>query len=222
MHLKSMLPVFEIPKTTPEQQQEIEKWEDEQRSAKHLERLKHSQIPPRFQNANIGECCSAVQAFAEDFDVSSPRGLILTGDVGVGKTHQACAFLNSLLDDYPVRFASMTKILCEVTATFGNQDSELEVISKYINARVLVIDDLGKGNQTEWSAARIFEIIDGRYDNNKPTIITTQYSAQQLAQRLAAGGDVCTADAIVSRLQKENYDSILLKGEDRRMRSLCD
>ena len=45
---------------------------------------------------------------------------------------------------------------------------------------LLIIDDLGTEQDTEWSRSRIYNIIDNRYRNGLPLIVSTNKSIDQL------------------------------------------
>ena len=70
-----------------------------------------------------------------------------------------------------------------------------------------MLDDLGKESPTEWAVEQLFSIINGRYDEGKPLIVTTNYGSEDLVKRLTprpdANGyaDDTTARAIVDRLR---------------------
>ena len=49
---------------------------------------------------------------------------------------------------------------------------------------MLIIDDLGKERPSEWTLEKLFTIINNRYENNLPVIITTNYNRDKLRERL--------------------------------------
>ena len=177
--------------------------------------ISQSGIPTRFREADVSSCDSALQAYAEGFNPESSGNLVIRGEVGTGKTHGACAILRHLAKRSNVLFATMGGILREIRETYGNDSSESKVIEKYAKTEVLVIDDFGKEKPTEWALQVMFEIIDTRYRENRPTIFTTQYSSGELVERLAETGNVATAKAIVSRMS--DCVSVVLDGPDRRL-----
>ena len=82
------------------------------------------------------------------------------------------------------------------------------------DADLLVIDDLGKENQTPWAVSMIYMAIDDRYNTRKPVVITSNFSKRELIARLSIAADSSTAEAIVSRLF-EMTTKIEMGGEDR-------
>jgi DNA replication protein DnaC len=91
----------------------------------------------------------------------------------------------------------------DIKAAFKYEDGEEVETARLQNCELLVIDDLGKEQCTKWSVAKLYEILNDRYENNKPVIITTNYSQDELTRRLTPdGGDSKTAGSMVSRLKE--------------------
>ena len=81
--------------------------------------------------------------------------------------------------------------------------------------RVLVIDDLGKENANAWALTTLFQIINSRYEDGKPTIYTSQYDLQSLQRRMSRQRESESAEAIVSRICETSV-IVQLGGKDRR------
>ena len=81
---------------------------------------------------------------------------------------------------------------------------------------MLIIDDLGKEQCTDWSISTLYSIMNDRYENMLPTIITTNYNSEDLARALTPKGyDNYKAKAIISRL-KEVSKVLTMAWEDAR------
>lgn len=63
----------------------------------------------------------------------------------------------------------------------------------YSSVDLLVIDDLGKEKPTEWVLEKLFLIVNNRYNNYLPIVITTNYNRNQLTY-LANSGRIYTVD----------------------------
>lgn len=131
------------------------------------------------------------------------QGLYFYGDCGTGKTHLAAAIsLELIKKQVPVIFKTDIDLLSELKKTFdGNGDAtEHEILELYRQADLLVIDDLGKQNPTNWALPILSNIINDRYEDMRPVIVTTNYSDSELIARLSKYGDFKTAKSLVSRL----------------------
>lgn len=144
--------------------------------------------------------------------VSKGMNVYICGDVGSTKTTLASAAVLELLGTRSVRMTSVVAMLDSIKAGFKDDYDPLPV---YERAAVLVLDDLGKGQQTPYTLERLFVLMDYRSGNLLPTIVTTQYQPGKLIARMASQGDEETAKAIVSRLRQDCL-TIRLTGPDRR------
>ena len=143
------------------------------------------------------------------------KGLILVGNNGVGKTHLACSIANDLIKNgIPIIYGILINLLAELKNIYDvdNNISEMEIIKLYEKVDLLIIDDLGKEKPSEWGLEKLFTIINSRYENNLPVIITTNYDQNSLIDRLSINGEIETAKSIISRLYEMCY---LVKIEDR-------
>lgn len=154
-------------------------------------------------------------------DIHDDQGLYLLGPVGTFKSTTACAILKAFLMENPgkrVRFANVSRMFQDVRSSYedSTEESEGQIMASLSKAHLVVLDDLGKGELSAWGLERLYVIVNNRYDEMLPTIVTTQYPMDELGRRLAANGDADTAVAIVSRLfhvcKVRTFD-----GPDRRM-----
>lgn len=145
------------------------------------------------------------------------NGLFIAGPCGVGKSHLAYAIANDLIKKHntDVVCATMIELLFKLKESFKNNDNE--ILNLYKHCSLLIIDDLGKERPTEWVASKIYEIIDARANNIKPTIVTTNYVAEDLIKKMTPDKDDLTARATVDRLY-ETCEYIAIDGESLRGR----
>ncbi|MGF7185978.1 DNA replication protein DnaC [Desulfitispora alkaliphila] len=118
-------------------------------------------------------------------------GLMFTGQVGSGKTFLAAAIANELLKSkVNVLFAVVPDLLDEIKSTFNNNyksdntKDELNLLKKLRDVDVLILDDLGVHNYTQWSNNKIYSIVNYRVNNSLPTIITTNLSLREMEELL--------------------------------------
>lgn len=138
--------------------------------------------------------------------------------VGAGKTHAASAMMARLFAEagYEVAFTTAKGMLERVKATFDEGGAEAAV-ARYAKCDVLVLDDLGKEDATGWSVGTVFSVLDTRYEDMRPTIVTSNYAPSALADRLARRGERVTAETIASRTS-QTCRPVYLGGRDRRRR----
>lgn len=147
------------------------------------------------------------------------KGLYIEGTNGTGKTHIAAAITLALINRfYRAIFQTANDMLADIKKAYNEYSdcTEDEILSKYKNADLLVIDDLGKEQVTNWGVSVLFTIINYRYAEMLPTIITTNYNENMLIERLTPkDGDSSNIMSIVSRL-RETTDVITMVWNDYR------
>ena len=176
-------------------------------------------IPPRFRGAI--EMPAEVAAWVDRG--TDAQGLYLTGQVGTGKTHTAwfavghwC--LSTGIRPYTPRtqgvegwstagptviFTRMTDLLDDLRPG----DFSRQRVRDCQNAKLLVIDDIGAEKASEWTAERLYTIIDHRYANCLPLIVTSNLPPAKLADQ--------TGERSASRLA-EMCQVVAMTGTDRR------
>ena len=190
---------------------EEEKRVEQEHRKKRVKAYKKAGIKPRFLEA---QSCMAKDIYSL---IRQGTGAYIFGNVGTGKTYLASAVARLAIDDdMSTRVTDTLDILASLKATFGTDESEEDVLSRLSRCKLLVIDDLGKESPTDWTLSQLFRIINARYEQMRPVIVTTQFSRPELIERLAKNGDEETAVAIVSRLF-EMCELVNMGGEDRRL-----
>lgn len=115
-------------------------------------------------------------------------GLLFTGPVGCGKTFLAGGIANALMEaGREVLFIVVPDLLDEIKATYdpNRNNSELteqHLMDKARSVEVLILDDLGAHNYTDWTRNRLYSIINYRLNNALRTVVTTNLSPQELEE----------------------------------------
>ena len=105
-------------------------------------------------------------------------GLLLWGSVGTGKSYFAGCIANALMEkEISVKMTNFALILGDLVATFDGKNT---CISRLCSYPLLILDDFemewGMGNGPE----QIYNVVDSRYRSQKPLIITTNLSIDEL------------------------------------------
>ena len=123
--------------------------------------------------------------YAEKFQEMKKEGigLLIYGEPGNGKTYVSSCIANRLMERLtPVICISVNGILDKIKQTFNTWGSEGEetIIRSLSNADLLVLDDLGTEQDKDWPKTVIYNILDNRYRNRLPLIVTTNISLKEL------------------------------------------
>ena len=133
------------------------------------------------------------------------NGLLMIGSYGTGKTHLSTAIANQLINTgVPVIAMTMIDLLARIKQSYDSTDtvSEAEIMKIYEDIPLLIIDDIGSEQPTEWGITRIYAIINARYEAYMPTIVTTNYGTKELIKRMTPGGDSHNAEKTIDRLKE--------------------
>lgn len=175
-------------------------------------RLERAGVGVRFQKA------ASTQAKELALALSQGKNVFISGAVGSGKTHLACAVARELLAKNLVRnvqFARCVSLFDEIKRSFN---AGTDALAPYRTCGVLVLDDLGKQASTPWSLERLFDLVDDRYARFLPTITTSNYNPRDLIVHLACSRDMTVSQAIVSRLLSDCVH-ITTKHKDNRIKA---
>jgi len=113
-------------------------------------------------------------------------GLLYTGPVGCGKTFLVAAIANRLIEyNRTLLFLIVPDLLDELRSTFGRSDvSELDLLDIAKTVPILILDDMGAHNYTEWTRNRLYSILNHRVNEQLPTLITTNLDFAEIGYYL--------------------------------------
>jgi len=137
---------------------------------------------------------------------------VVTG-CGCGKTHLAVSLAKAALDlRYTVKMATEDELLADIKASYGDaaERSEAQIIAELAQPWLLVLDDVGTVGvkSVEWYQGIIYGVVDRRYRESTPIVMTTNLGPHDLAQRLGP--------RTMSRLSEMGV-GLHLDGPDRRL-----
>jgi DNA replication protein DnaC len=114
--------------------------------------------------------------------------LLLSGPVGVGKTHLAVAIGKHAVENekLEVLFTVVPDLLDHLRASFDPK-AETAYDERFMavkDSQLLILDDLGTENATPWAREKLFQIINHRYTEQLPTVITTNIDMNKIDERI--------------------------------------
>lgn len=176
-------------------------------------------FPLRYRTARADH--PEVARWVKEFQ-ADPReapSLLLLGPTGVGKTWQAYGALRAAATHpQPAqgvgyrRPSWMAMTFADLNASLrprSNVDTEA-VLERYRLADLLLVDDLGLAKTSEWVEETTYRLLNGRYEQMRPSIFTSNFAVDQLRDNLG--------DRIASRLS-EICTRVVMAGSDRRRRA---
>lgn len=157
----------------------------------HLEREAawEATCPRRFRRFTLESHPNrpAVEQVTDWLASGEPQGraVVLYGSVGTGKTGLAIAALRELhLAGKRVRYGTVPDLLDGLRPKRDEQKYDEVSMHDLQRIRVLLMDDIGVEKATEWQAETIYKIINGRYERELPTIVTTNVKLPDLRNRI--------------------------------------
>lgn len=196
------------------EQERIEREERRSKEAEVARKVVAAGVARRFAGARTS--IPEVVRFLADFDPHGGGGLYIHGRVGSGKTHAASALARALVyADASVVMTTALDMLDSIQASYGRGASTVGGVGRFTGCDLLILDDLGKENGNSWALTTVFQVVNARYEDMRPIVVTSQYAPAALARRLGRAGERESAEAIASRLV-EMCTSVPLPDLDRR------
>lgn len=206
-------------------------------SASRAERFNTARIPSRYADARLPEVDRSGHRFltftmAYQFTDrwtrhDPPRGFILHGPVGTGKTFLLAAVVRHLVlqRGASARFIEFSHLLSDLKSAFDRGGGAADLLDPLGRVDVLAIDELGKGRNTEFELSLIDDLVSRRYNGALPILATTNYEPGAATGRAVANlaeahtlqptlGDR-VGDRVWSRL-RELCDMAPMPGDDKR------
>jgi DNA replication protein DnaC len=167
--------------------------------------ISRSRIPKRYFDKKIDDFEGNKELVEKCIkSITDNESVFVSGKCGTGKTHLAIGLLKEWVRKYTIGFITeknMTDaqmfgwntvepiflpsvdLFFELKSTFNSKsEDEMDIIKKYERTPLLVIDDVGSEKVSDWSRQMFYLLVDRRYRNMNPTIITSNLSLQQIAE----------------------------------------
>lgn len=170
----------------------------------------------REQMAGILQYC---RAYVRDFDPQSSPSLLCTGGTGLGKTHLSLAIAREVIEKgHGVIYASVQNLMARLEEerfsnnySYGNEEPEQRYLNMVLDCDLLILDDLGTEFLNQFVSSSIYNLVNTRLLQNRPTIISTNLLAPDISKRYS--------ERLVSRLYG-GYQWLNFVGKDVRLQSL--
>lgn len=188
--------------------------EDARRREERTEWLLHvSQVPTKYRNQRFKATTGPqkavrgiVKAFGEAITTERRwAALVLVGAVGTGKTLVASELAEALIRNQAltVRYCTAKQMIAEIQASYNAEGkSEEGEILRFVQFDLLILDEIDAKRDTDSANLLLTEVINRRYNEEKPVAVITNQSFEGLADyvgtrvddRLHENSFVCSFD----------------------------
>lgn len=174
-----------------------QKAEEDARRAeeRHRQMLDSARIPARFIGRSFKNFVAATEqqraalTVCRDYAENLPEyarkgsGLILSGKPGTGKSHLTAAILQAHIRN-DVRYVTCMDLIRAVRETWrrDSEQTEAQVLRYFERLDLLAIDEVGMQYGTDGEQTILFDILDRRYREMKPTIVITNQDRDGLRE----------------------------------------
>jgi DNA replication protein DnaC len=203
------------PGCSADEKAEEERFLKEQRAQDKIKRIEgllaRSAIPPRFLNRTFDNfraetkgqqsALQTCKGMADSFNECMKHGtsLLMCGKPGTGKSHLSAAFAISVINTgRSAVYTTVLRAIRSIKDTYRKDSkyTEQEAINLFIAPDLLILDEVGVQFGTETEKMYLFEILNGRYEMQKPTVVITNlnreeasaYLGERIIDRLSEGG----------------------------------
>ncbi|HWK70014.1 MAG TPA: ATP-binding protein [Burkholderiaceae bacterium] len=189
-----------------EEQQRQQQAEWAQRRLQNI--FDRAAIPTRFADRTLdaykaelpgqAKALKVCRDYVTAFDAGAGTSLIFVGGVGAGKTHLAVGIAKELMQRHMTAlFMSVMGAVRSVKETYrrDSDTSEREAIANLIEPDLLILDEVGVQFGSDTEKMILFEIINGRYENRRSTIVISNLAIEPLTEYLG--------ERVVDRLRED-------------------
>lgn len=174
---------------------ETEELAASRRNAVWQHKLGEANIPDRFKDRTLASykatgdgqrrALTFAKAYADQFDsvITSGRSAIFCGKPGTGKTHLSIGIALAVMGTgKSALFTTVQRMVRRMKETFrkDSDDSERDVLNMLTYPDLLIIDEIGIQFGSEFEKNLMFDILNERYENRKPTLLLSNLTASEV------------------------------------------
>lgn len=173
----------------------------------------------------INWCASAEADKNARRHICAGNGLYICGQTGNGKTGLAAACALRLIESgMSVQFWNAGSLISTLRDAYKSDDgpTEHDLVSQAVAVDVLVLDDWGAELVGKDTLSLFYGIVNGRYEQMRPIIVTSNLSGSQLGVDMAKSAKgmeqmhVYQVKRIMSRLCECASNAVVIEGHDAR------
>ena len=182
--------------------------EEQRKQDERLERMRRNAgVPPRFdgktletfrvdtdkQQLALAACQRLVAALKSG---TQAPNMVMIGKPGTGKSHLCCGMVLALYKTHKVSRIDLPDLIREIRSTWhrDSERSEDAVLNHYGSSDLLIIEEVGTGAGTDDERARIFQVINRRYEAMLPTVVVSNLDMEGLKKEIG--------DRVIDRLRE--------------------
>lgn len=124
--------------------------------------------------------------------------LVAYGKPGKGKTYLCAALCYKFMNEkflvhegeqviernVEFKYTETVRFIEELHKAINSKKGQYNAVKYFADMELLILDDLGCTTNNDWQKEVILDLINQRYANNKPTVITTNFDQNAMTQHL--------------------------------------